>query len=755
MECSPSNRIAALREPTVNSPIEYGSGRISVRRDVLLVSNTGWYLYNFRRNLIRRLREEGMHVACVSPRDKHVAWLRAESVDWIEWDLPRSSMDPVSNLAALVSLWRIYRRESPDLVHHFTIKPILYGTIAARLAGIRQVVNNVTGLGHMFVSRRLTTRLIRPIIQRWYAWALTAGGALAIFQNKEDVAELAPACKPLPARLLLTNGSGVDLERFSPKKGAEDSNGNEKCVLFSARLVCEKGIGEFLEAGRICKERGLKVRLIVCGEPDPGNPSSVSDATLRKWKKERLAEFSGHVPRIEEQLRTADVVVLPSYREGTPRVLLEAAAMAKPIVATDVPGCREVVVHGETGLLVPPKDAVALADALERLLTDGSLRRHMGEAGRRRIESRFDERRVIVQTLHAYDQLSQAAASPLPGPKPTRLARGVFVFSLDLELSWGTRGRPSARWMAPFWEGTRDAIRELLELLDTYEISATWAAVGALLLTSRDSQRRHPWLAADEFADIPPGDAQSQPNWYADDILQWLLSRRTAQEIGCHSLTHRHVNSSAEGKAIFREELRQFRQLWAEHYLDPPKTFIFPKAKMAHFDVLAAEGFRCFRGPESGWFESLPSVLLPAAIRLVDAKLACRPKLGRPHLRPERIWMLPASQFYSPFFAVGRHVTVAARVRKAIKGITEAARSRTIFHLWTHPFNLGVRTSELLAGLEIIFQEASRLRDQGLLDVLAMGDLAGRLDRECLGVTPLESPSQPPEEQPVSVAAAG
>jgi hypothetical protein len=313
---------------------------------------------------------------------------------------------------------------------------------------------------------------------------------------------------------------------------------------------------------------------------------------------------------------------------------------------------------------------------------------------------------------------------------PLGFGRGLFTFSLDFELGWGTRGRPKAPMMPPFFRGTRSAIRGLLGLFERHGISGTWAVVGALLLQSKDGRTRHPWLADPRFQDVPAGDSASQPFWYADDVLDALLECPVPQEIGCHTLTHTFVDPQPTGRDRFREELRLFLELSGQLGLERPTSFIFPKAKMGHFDVLAEMGFRSFRGPERKWFESLPGEVVRAGVRLLDARMAARPRVDRPRLTGEGLWMIPASQFYSPFMSVGKYVSLEARVQTAIKGLRLAARTGNVFHLWTHPFNLGVRSEELLIGLDRILGEAARLRDAGEIDILPMGEIARRLDKE-------------------------
>lgn len=311
------------------------------------------------------------------------------------------------------------------------------------------------------------------------------------------------------------------------------------------------------------------------------------------------------------------------------------------------------------------------------------------------------------------------------------LERGVFTFSLDFELAWGTRGRPNAMHMPPFLDGTRKAVHGLLSLFEEHNVSATWATVGAMLLGSEKNQNcceKHSWLSGKTFDDIPAGDATTCPHWYAEDLVQAIRACGVEQDIGCHTLTHGFVDPSPQGREPFRLELERSLKLFEEYGLGRPTSFIYPKAKMGHFDVLSELGFRSFRGPENKWFESLPGVKLPAALRLLDAKLAGKPKTEQPVYHEAGIWQIPSSQFYSPFFNVGKHVSVKDRVKKAKKGLLQAAQTKGIFHLWTHPFNLGVRTEELLDGMREILSYANDLCNEGELDILSMKQIASHCD---------------------------
>ncbi len=306
-----------------------------------------------------------------------------------------------------------------------------------------------------------------------------------------------------------------------------------------------------------------------------------------------------------------------------------------------------------------------------------------------------------------------------------KLKQGAFVFSLDFELAWGTRGRYWADIIGADLDGTRDAIEGLLALLAEFELSATWVIVGGMLLGGTD---RHPWLDGEEFSDVPLGDCRSQPRWYADDILEKIRATTPYQEIGCHTLTHMFVQDTEQSRARFDLELGRNQELFESKGIPAPRSFIFPKHFMAHFDLLQKHGISAFRGPESGWFEQLPGKTLKASGRFLSARLRQSPSVSLPYEKRDGLWVIPSSQFYPSFRSVGKYVSVEDRVAKAIKGLNKAARKRAVYHLWTHPFNLGVRSQELLEGLRKVFVHAREQIEQGRLVNLTMDGL--RLEAE-------------------------
>ena len=363
---------------------------------IILFANTDWYLYNFRLPLAQALRERGDDVLLLSPHGDYAEKLIAAGFRWQAFELERSGVNPLKEARTLLRLWQVYRRERPLLVHHFTVKPVLYGSVAALLAGRHTtVVNSVTGLGYVFTGgwsplRALVELLYRLVLRR--TWV--------IFQNPDDQAAFLNTGLVTPQRVALIRGSGVDTDRFVP---APEPPGTP-LVILPARLLWDKGVGEFVEAARILLGRGLAARFALVGNTDPGNPSAVPLKTLQEWQNQNLVEWLGWQEDMRALYQQATLVVLPSYREGVPKTLLEAAACGRAIVTTDVPGCREVVRQDENGRLVPARDPAALAGAIGELLEQPALRRKLAANGRRIAVDEFDVHKVIRSTLEFYQQ---------------------------------------------------------------------------------------------------------------------------------------------------------------------------------------------------------------------------------------------------------------------------------------------------------------------------------------------------------------
>jgi glycosyltransferase involved in cell wall biosynthesis len=364
---------------------------------LLFVVTEDWYFVSHRLPLAIAASEAGFNVVVATRVRKHAEKIQEAGIGLIPFEMSRRVGNP---LRELMALFLLYRRERPDIVHHVALKPVLYGSIAACMSHLPAQVNAVAGLGWLFISRSRLARLISPTIRWMLARLLSAPRCRVIVQNPDDDNLLRQAGVP-QSRLRMVRGSGVDTSAFSPAPKPPEPI----CVVMATRILWDKGVGEFVEAARSLKLTVPEVRFVLVGEPDLDNPASVPEMTLKAWNKENVVEWWGHSDDIAKVFQMAHVVCLPSYREGLPKVLIEAAACGKPIVTTDVPGCREVVRDGNNGLLVPVRDSRALASALLRLIENSELRTEMGRRSREIALAEFSSEHIIAQTLDIYKEL--------------------------------------------------------------------------------------------------------------------------------------------------------------------------------------------------------------------------------------------------------------------------------------------------------------------------------------------------------------
>lgn len=372
------------------------------------------------------LLDMGVEVHAIAPPDGTEDKLAELGVKFHPWIIERRSMNPTKELVSIRRLQKIYQEIKPDLVHHYTVKAVLYGTAAARLCGIKGIVNSVTGLPYIIVSPKkgIVKRMARWVAMRWYGWAVSGKHNATILQNQDDLELLRSFAPQVKDNAIVTNGSGVDLERFAKQPKQEKYSDSPVNVLFVGRFLKEKGVFELMESVREMRSQNVPFEMHMCGDFDPGNRSSATAEDLAKWKQEGLVDWSGKLDDVRGKLAAADIVVLPSYREGTPRSLLEAMAVGRPLVTTDVPGCRNVVEDSVNGFLVESHNPEMLADALSKLIEDEQLRDRMGQASREMAEANFDEREVIRQTVGVYcklsskmppvDQWSEKTEAPVP-----------------------------------------------------------------------------------------------------------------------------------------------------------------------------------------------------------------------------------------------------------------------------------------------------------------------------------------------------
>jgi len=381
------------------------------RPHLLFVVTEDWVFWMHRLDLARAARDAGYAVSVATRVRDHGQRIEDEGFRLYPVQFRRGSLHPIRELATVMALIGLYRRVRPDLVHHVALKPVLYGSWAAGLVRIPAVVNAFVGLGHVFIATGWKARLLRIGVTCALRGALALPHAKVIVQNEDDRELLLRAGVAKKEDTVLIPGSGVDVARFAPSPEVE----GRPVVILAARMLKEKGVGEFVDAARLLQAHGIQARCVLVGMVDRENPAHITDAELLAWQREGVIEWWGHREDMPRVLAQAHVVVLPSYREGFPRVLLEAAACGRPVVATDVPGCRDAVRPHDNGLLVPAKDSGALFQAIATLVQDRALRARMGRRGREIVAQEFSSALITKQVLNVYHALLDSARVAVRG----------------------------------------------------------------------------------------------------------------------------------------------------------------------------------------------------------------------------------------------------------------------------------------------------------------------------------------------------
>jgi glycosyltransferase involved in cell wall biosynthesis len=362
---------------------------------ITISANTSWYLFNFRASTIRKLRDGGFRVVCLTPDDEYRHKLVSEvGCEWLPLAMNNKGSNPFQDAGLVWQFFRHYKKLKPAAALHFTIKNNVYGTWAARSLGI-PVINNISGLGTAFIHRGFVSFVVRLLYRTSQPFAH------CIFcQNEDDLAQLV-AAKLVPPRLLkLLPGSGVDLNRFRPELNKD--HGGSFRFLYAGRMLADKGLGELISAVSLLNRTEPRCVLWLSGFSDAGNSSAISNDQLNEWAAQPWIEWLGPTDHIEKIYANVDCVVLPSYREGMPRSLLEAGAMGRPVVATNVPGCRHIVEDGFNGLLCEARSSDSLHQAMRRMMNMGTEdRKKMGHNGRTRVAERFGEQLVVETTIEA------------------------------------------------------------------------------------------------------------------------------------------------------------------------------------------------------------------------------------------------------------------------------------------------------------------------------------------------------------------
>jgi glycosyltransferase involved in cell wall biosynthesis len=368
---------------------------------LLFVENTVKFFITHRLALATACREAGFEVHVATPEGAEVADVLAAGFDFRPIRMSRQGSNPLREVHGVRTLVQLYRTLRPHLVHHLRMKPVLYGGIAARLTRIPAVVNTVTGLGFMFLTEGTGAAARRSFVKLALRQAFRHKNQRTIFQNSDDRREFVDAGVISEGKTVLIRGAGVDVEVFKP--GAEPDG--PPLVVLPSRMLWHKGVGEFVLAAQRLGASGVRARFALVGDTDPGNPVAIPSAQLEAWRASGVVEWWGWREDMPSVLGHAHVVCLPSYREGVPKALMEAAACGRAIVATEVPGCRDVVRNGQNGLLVPARDSKSLESALRALIESPSLRARFGARGREIAVREFSQAVIIRETLNVYREL--------------------------------------------------------------------------------------------------------------------------------------------------------------------------------------------------------------------------------------------------------------------------------------------------------------------------------------------------------------
>jgi glycosyltransferase involved in cell wall biosynthesis len=366
---------------------------------VAITLNTSWNIYNFRMSLIKALQKDGHEVVAIAPHDEYTVKLIEAGCEFEDVTMDSRGANPTRDIGLTFELHNIYKRVKPDIILHYTIKPNIYGTLAAATLGI-PVINNVSGLGTIFLNDDWISKIALGLYRFSFKFPKKV-----FFQNQEDY-QLFMDKKLIQRNICeVIPGSGIDLNEFTPHPTQEKAEGEPFEFLMISRLIIDKGIREYVAAAAILQERGMNAKFNLLGKLDELHSRGISSEELNFWIEEGFINYLGSTDDVRPFINKADCVVLPSYREGTPRTLLEAAASAKPIVASNVPGCNNIVDHRLNGILCKVKDEEDLALKMKEMYyMAADLRNEMGLRGREIVERRFDHKLVIERYLKAIDQ---------------------------------------------------------------------------------------------------------------------------------------------------------------------------------------------------------------------------------------------------------------------------------------------------------------------------------------------------------------
>jgi glycosyltransferase involved in cell wall biosynthesis len=372
-----------------------------VKLKLLYLITEDWFFCSHFLERAVSARAAGFEVVVVTRVKAHGDLIRAAGLRLVPINIKRRSLNLLDEVRTLFTILHVFRNERPDIVHQIALKPILYGSFVAKLIGLKAIVNAPVGMGYVFSSEDTRARFLRPLIRFGLRILLNPNGSRVVFENPDDLEALVSSRTVRSDAAILIRGAGVDIEKFYP---VPEPCGAPKVVLL-ARMLRDKGVEEFVDAARLLRADGCKAQFWLVGGPDPGNPASIDEEQLVTWHKEEVIQWYGHRTDVADLIATSHIVCLPSYREGLPKVLLEALASGRPVVTTNVTGCKEVVTDGINGLLVPARDVPSLVVALRRLIDNPTLRIRFGRAGRERAVSEFSSGLIVSSTLNLYQMM--------------------------------------------------------------------------------------------------------------------------------------------------------------------------------------------------------------------------------------------------------------------------------------------------------------------------------------------------------------
>jgi len=370
------------------------------RKKLLYFVTEDWYFVSHRIDLATEAKNKGFDITVLTNVKKHGDIIRSKGFNLINLNVDRHGKNIIQDIKIIYKIFNIYRRERPDIVHHIALKPVLYGTFCAMLTRIRLIINTFPGMGYLFESNNYIHRIYTEIIYLIFRIIFYFGNVQTIVQNTETKENFIRRKISKSSKIHLIRGSGVNLSRYSE---GNILHNNTPIILFASRLLWQKGIKDFVEVANLVREYNKNIKFVIVGEPDEGNPNSVDESVLREWQNSGSIEWWGYRDDMPKIIRGSSIICLPTYYgEGIPKILIEAAACCKPIIATNVPGCREIVIDKFNGFLVPVHQPHIIADKINILINDTKLCRVMGAEGRKLVKTFFSIKIINTKTINLY-----------------------------------------------------------------------------------------------------------------------------------------------------------------------------------------------------------------------------------------------------------------------------------------------------------------------------------------------------------------